>query len=265
MSTDEFKEIISKLKLADVEVRIQSVKRLLYFRDPKILDILLGIVANDQEDKVVYEARKAIYELGKQPDFKEPLLQTLANPVPIAWKQIIADVLRDHKDLQVVNALVAVHEQYPDNLHFKEVVAWSLANFDLVRAKSYFNQEKINIVVAEDEPDIRELICFTLRFSGWTVMGTSNGEGAYACTKIFEPDLVLMDVRMPRMTGYDACRLIKKDSDVQHIPVVFLSAKGQDSEIQQGLDAGGEDYMLKPFAPDQLTMRIKTILVIAGK
>jgi CheY-like chemotaxis protein len=66
------------------------------------------------------------------------------------------------------------------------------------------------------------------------------------------PDLVLMDVRMPRMTGYEACRIIKSNPDLKDIPIVFLSAKGQESEIQQGLEAGAEEYLLKPFAPDQL-------------
>jgi CheY-like chemotaxis protein len=79
------------------------------------------------------------------------------------------------------------------------------------------------------------------------------------------PDLVLMDVRMPRMTGYEACRALKADPYLKDIPVIFLSAKGQESEIQQGLDAGAEEYLLKPFAPDQLTNRVKAILGKFGK
>jgi CheY-like chemotaxis protein len=79
------------------------------------------------------------------------------------------------------------------------------------------------------------------------------------------PDLILMDVRMPRMTGYEACKAMKANPYLKDIPVVFLSAKGQESEIQQGLDAGAEEYLLKPFAPDQLTMHVKTILAKFGK
>jgi CheY-like chemotaxis protein len=121
------------------------------------------------------------------------------------------------------------------------------------------------ILIAEDEPDIRELVAFTLRFAGHEVTTTSNGEEAlYKAAEIF-PDLILMDVRMPKMTGYDACRAMKADPDLRDIPVVFLSAKGQDSEIQTGLDAGAEEYLLKPFAPDQLTQRVKAILGKFGK
>jgi CheY-like chemotaxis protein len=79
------------------------------------------------------------------------------------------------------------------------------------------------------------------------------------------PDLILMDVRMPRMTGYEACRVLKASPELKDIPVVFLSAKGQESEKQQGMDAGAEDYLLKPFAPDQLTTRVKAILAKFGK
>jgi CheY-like chemotaxis protein len=74
-----------------------------------------------------------------------------------------------------------------------------------------------------------------------------------------------MDVRMPRMTGYEACKIMKLNPDLKDIPVVFLSAKGQETEIQQGLDAGAEEYLLKPFAPDQLTSHVKAILAKFGK
>ena len=79
------------------------------------------------------------------------------------------------------------------------------------------------------------------------------------------PDLILMDVRMPRMTGYEACKVMKSNAELKDIPVVFLTARGQESEIQQGLDVGAEDYLLKPFAPDQLTNRVKAILAKFGK
>ena len=121
------------------------------------------------------------------------------------------------------------------------------------------------ILIAEDEPDIRELVAFTLRFAGHEVTATPNGEEALYKAGEIIPDLILMDVRMPRMTGYDACRAMKQNPILKDIPVVFLSAKGQDSEIQTGMEAGAEEYLLKPFAPDQLTERVKAILAKFGK
>jgi CheY-like chemotaxis protein len=121
------------------------------------------------------------------------------------------------------------------------------------------------ILIAEDERDIRDLVAFTLRFAGHEVFAATNGEEAVELAPQVKPDLVLMDVRMPRMTGYEACRVLKANPDLKDIPVVFLSAKGQETEIQQGLAAGAEDYLLKPFAPDQLTNRVKDILGKFGK
>jgi DNA-binding response OmpR family regulator len=116
------------------------------------------------------------------------------------------------------------------------------------------------ILIAEDERDIRDLITFTLRFAGHDVVAASNGEEALEKALKEIPDLILMDVRMPRMTGYEACKRMKAEESIKDIPVAFLSAKGQESEVNAGLDAGAVEYILKPFSPDQLTERVKAIL-----
>lgn len=116
------------------------------------------------------------------------------------------------------------------------------------------------ILIAEDERDIRELITFTLRYHGHEVIAASDGEEALEFALKEHPDLVLLDIRMPRMDGYEVCRSIKENQATQHIPVVFLSAKGQEAEVQQGLDAGATDYILKPFSPDQLVERVNKVL-----
>ena len=121
------------------------------------------------------------------------------------------------------------------------------------------------ILIAEDERDIRDLVAFTLRFAGHEVIAATNGEEAVELAPKINPDLILMDVRMPRMTGYEACKIMKTMPGIKNVPVVFLTARGQESEIQQGLGAGAEEYLLKPFAPDQLTERVKAILAKFGK
>jgi CheY-like chemotaxis protein len=117
------------------------------------------------------------------------------------------------------------------------------------------------ILIAEDERDIRDLVAFTLRFAGHEVVAVGNGEEAVEAARKEMPDLILMDVRMPRMTGYEACEHMKADDQLKDIPVVFLSAKGQESEIQTGLSAGAAEYLLKPFAPAELTQRVGELLV----
>ena len=121
------------------------------------------------------------------------------------------------------------------------------------------------ILIAEDERDIRDLVAFTLRFAGHEVFAASNGEEAVELAPKVNPDLILMDVRMPRMTGYQACKVMKANPDLKDIPVVFLTARGQENEIKEGLEAGAEEYLLKPFAPDHLTLRVKAVLSKFGK
>lgn len=116
------------------------------------------------------------------------------------------------------------------------------------------------ILIAEDERDIRDLITFTLSFAGHQVTAASNGEEALQKALQIIPDLILMDVRMPRMTGYEACKRMKQENSIKHIPVAFLSAKGQESEVQTGLEVGAVEYILKPFSPDELTERVKQLL-----
>jgi CheY-like chemotaxis protein len=116
------------------------------------------------------------------------------------------------------------------------------------------------ILVAEDEQDIQELIEFTLRYGGYEVMSVSNGEEAYESARKNLPDLILLDIRMPVMSGIEACKLLKADPLTKKIPIVFLSAKGQKSEIKEGFEAGAEDYLLKPFSPEELNKRLKELL-----
>ncbi|MCQ3932158.1 MAG: two-component system response regulator [Chloroflexi bacterium] len=116
------------------------------------------------------------------------------------------------------------------------------------------------ILIAEDERDIRDLIEFTLKFAGHEVVKAANGAEAVELAPTVMPDLIMMDVRMPKMTGYEACKAIKEIESVKHVPVVFLSAKGQESEIDTGLEAGAFEYILKPFSPELLTRRIAEIL-----
>jgi CheY-like chemotaxis protein len=120
---------------------------------------------------------------------------------------------------------------------------------------------KVKILVAEDETDIRELVAFSLiNIGGFDVVKAKNGAEAVVKAQEEMPDLILMDVRMPQMTGYEACAKLKEIPETQDIPVVFLSAKGQEQEIQQGIKVGAEEYILKPFAPDLLAKQVHEIL-----
>jgi DNA-binding response OmpR family regulator len=113
------------------------------------------------------------------------------------------------------------------------------------------------ILIAEDERDIRDLITFTLTYAGYEVLQATNGEEAVKIALTEKPDLILLDVRMPYMNGYEACIKMKSEESLQDLPVVFLSAKGQETEVQTGLQAGAVEYILKPFSPDELIERVR--------
>lgn len=116
------------------------------------------------------------------------------------------------------------------------------------------------ILVAEDEHDIRELIQLTLSFGGHAVTVVNNGAEAVQKVAELRPDLIMLDVRMPKMSGYEACRAIKAMEAFGKVPVVFLTAKGQDEEVQSGIDVGAAAYILKPFSPDDLNRRVAELL-----
>jgi DNA-binding response OmpR family regulator len=120
--------------------------------------------------------------------------------------------------------------------------------------------QKKKILVAEDEPDIRGLIAYSLRFAGYEVIEATDGLEAIEKALGELPDLILLDVRMPKVNGYQACSSLKAEPSTGNIPVIFLSARGQEAEIKRGLELGAEEYILKPFAPDELYRRVGSIL-----
>jgi two-component system alkaline phosphatase synthesis response regulator PhoP len=115
------------------------------------------------------------------------------------------------------------------------------------------------ILVAEDEPHILGLIVYSLEYAGFEVIEAVNGEDAIGMAVDDKPDLILLDVRMPRMSGYEVCAVLKEQDSTKDIPIVFISARGQEAEIKRGLELGAEEYILKPFAPDELYQRVERI------
>ena len=116
------------------------------------------------------------------------------------------------------------------------------------------------VLVIEDEPDIRELIHFNLNKFDYKVQLANNGEKGLKEARALEPDLILLDLMLPGIQGIDVCRVIKSDANLKNIPIIILSALGQEEDIVKGLDAGADDYVTKPFSLDILNARIKTVL-----
>lgn len=116
------------------------------------------------------------------------------------------------------------------------------------------------IVLAEDEPQIARLIEFKLEKEGYQVTWKENGEEALKAIKADKPDLILLDVMMPVMDGYEVLRRLKEDESLKSIPVVMLTARAQERDVVKGIDLGAEDYITKPFHPAELLSRVKRIV-----
>ena len=118
----------------------------------------------------------------------------------------------------------------------------------------------IKILVVDDEADIRDVLKITLEAEGYEVTEAENGEEGLKAVQTKPFDLVLLDYKMPRMNGLEVCRQIKKDILLRHLPVVMLTGKGDIGDKVEGIDAGADDYIVKPFEPKELLARIRMII-----
>ena len=119
---------------------------------------------------------------------------------------------------------------------------------------------KEHILIVEDDEDILELIKYNLTKDGYKISFEMSGEGALSFLSSKTPDLILLDIMLPEIDGLEICRTIKADSNLKAIPIIMLTAKGEESDIVSGLEMGADDYITKPFSPKVLIARIKTVL-----
>lgn len=119
---------------------------------------------------------------------------------------------------------------------------------------------KAKILVVEDEEDIIELVTYNLAKEGYQVSGVPTGEDMLKRVRSEPPDLVLLDLMLPGVDGLEVCKLLKSDSKTRHVPIIMLTAKGEEADIVSGLELGADDYITKPFSPRVLTARVRAVL-----
>jgi len=119
---------------------------------------------------------------------------------------------------------------------------------------------KERILVVEDEEDILALIHFNLVKAGFQVECALTGEEGFTKVREYNPDLVFLDLMLPGMDGLEVCRRLRQAPDTQNIPIIMLTAKGEEDDIVQGLELGADDYITKPFSPQILQARARAVL-----
>ena len=122
------------------------------------------------------------------------------------------------------------------------------------------DENKPLVLVAEDDEDILELISLILDRSGYRVMRAMDGEEALGLARSELPVLVMLDVMMPRLDGYEVTRRLRQDEATAGIPILLVTARVQEGDVKRGFEAGADDYLRKPFSPEELESRLEAIL-----
>jgi two-component system OmpR family response regulator len=120
--------------------------------------------------------------------------------------------------------------------------------------------EQTRILVADDDLDIRDLVTFKLRQAGYTVQAVDNGTSALAAIEEDPPDLAVLDVMMPGLSGIDVLRKIRDAGRTRDVRVILLTARSRDADVDTGFATGADDYIIKPFSPRELLHRVNTTL-----
>lgn len=123
--------------------------------------------------------------------------------------------------------------------------------------------KKGRILVVDDEVNITQILQFSIGADGFEVLTAQNGEEAIEKARREQPDLIILDIMMPKIDGYEACRILKANPLTRHIPVVLLTAKGREIDKRLGYEVGATDYIVKPFSPNKLIERIHRLLSCA--
>ena len=118
----------------------------------------------------------------------------------------------------------------------------------------------ISVLIAEDEPHILTLVKFKLRDAGFTVLTAEDGKKALEIARSDRPDIILLDVMMPFLNGYEVLERLKQDERLKDIPVIMLTAKSFQHEVDEAISKGATDYIIKPFSPGDLIDRIRNIV-----
>ncbi len=117
-----------------------------------------------------------------------------------------------------------------------------------------------SILIVEDEETLRETLAYNLQEEGYSILSAADGEQGLDLIRSRRPDLVILDIMLPRLDGLAVTRMVRKDSEIAHIPIIMLTARGTQGDKMVGLDSGADDYITKPFGVGELLARIRAVL-----
>lgn len=122
------------------------------------------------------------------------------------------------------------------------------------------NRDRPVVLAADDDEDILELVAFRLERSGYTVLRARDGEQALELARREKPDLAVLDVMMPKLDGFELTRRLRAEEATSRMPIILLTTRAQDTDVDRGFHSGADDYLRKPFSPQELSTRVQAIL-----
>lgn len=120
--------------------------------------------------------------------------------------------------------------------------------------------DKKKILVVDDEPDVTELVAYHLKAKGFHVETLNDATASISKARTYHPDLVILDIMMPHLSGIQICRILRSDNRLSGVPIIFLTAKAEPQDRIEGLESGADDYLSKPFSPKELVLRVESVL-----
>jgi len=123
--------------------------------------------------------------------------------------------------------------------------------------------QKKKILVVDDEKDLTALVSLHMKMAGYEVLSASNGEKALVVARQEKPDLIILDLMLPKIDGWEVCRRLRQDPEIKNVPVIMLTARAETEDKLKGFEAGADDYVTKPFSPRELIARVKRVLARA--
>lgn len=120
--------------------------------------------------------------------------------------------------------------------------------------------EKKKILVVDDEPDVTDLVAYHLKAKGFHVETVNDATASISRARAYQPDLLILDIMMPDLSGIQICRILRADPKLSKVPIIFLTAKAEPHDRIDGLESGADDYVGKPFSPKELVLRVESIL-----
>ncbi len=119
--------------------------------------------------------------------------------------------------------------------------------------------EKKKILVVDDEPDVTDLVAYHLKAKGFQVESVNDATASLSKARSYQPDLVILDIMMPELSGIQICRILRKEAKLSKVPIIFLTAKAEAHDRIEGFESGADDYVAKPFSPKELVLRVESI------